>query len=377
MTEDERLPYMKRIYDAIINLDKALDLGEWVNDARRFIAATDARGVHPDPGLWGLHPADIEAIAHEVVDTCIDLHSRGATGLPMARIPAFREHNKCDWNFTFAQRIYFMSLLLKHFKFAANQVMQSNMTLRYLARIWSTLMEQVQFCEWWGALSKEQKALHLGVFPYEGVPVNALTSEEKQQFEQEHKQEQQQRVQQALQRQTQKDQIATKTKRPATVLDSSEPGPSRKRRNPLASADQGAVFEQPQPRRVSRQVEAGGLLNFRSSPASDGGEEAFGEPLTKGIYSKGRPMGFDELLRLMVEKPAQQPPQDILADEIQALLRTSPSPPLPQIDDKEHGSLFDWNPSGDRDEDSLFQEGAEGAEGEVEVDNGYADQMDN
>jgi hypothetical protein len=215
----------------------------------------------------------------------------------------------------------------------------------------------------------------LGVFLYEGVPANALTDEEKRQLEQEYKQERQQHTQQALKRQTQQVQAATKTRGPATALDSPESGPSRRRRNPLAFPDQGAVLQQPQPRRGFRRVQAGSLLE--SPLASDGGEEAVGKPLTEDNYSMDRPMRFDELIKSTAGKPAQQPQQDILDGKTQALLPRLPSPPLPQVDNEEHGSLSNRDLSGGRDEDSIFQEGAEGTEDKIKMEDGDTNQMYN
>lgn len=360
------------------------DLGDWGNDARRFIAATDAGG-----GLWGSHPADIEAIAHEVVSTCIDLHNRGATGLPMRRIPAFIEHNQWDRNFTFAQRIYFMSLLLKHFKFHANQVMQSNMTSRYLARIFSTLVDQEQFQKWWGALPKETRALHLGQYPYDGVPANVPTNAEKAQLELEYEQEKRERAQQALQRQTQQafqqqkraqqaaqrqSSATTAAKRAATTLYSPELDSSRKHRNPLASSDQSAILEQPQPRRVSRQVEAGGLLDFRSPPADGAAGEAFAERHPDIGLTIGEPPSFDGIMAIINHGSAQQPQQEIVEAEPEASQQKSLSPPLPPSAGEDHEDLFNWGPDNDNDAGFPFTLGVgAGEEVDAEVEDDVAE----
>lgn len=186
-TEDERLPYVRKIYNGFIDISKVHDGDYFAQDKHRF----DARS-----GVWGADPASIEAIANEVVNTCIHIHNHGVTGLPLRRSTGLQlPDNHLDRSWTFAQRIHMMSSLIARFKFCANHVMQSFFTMQYLARPWSTLMDQPHFVQLWKASSPESQNAFYYIQPYENVPAEHPKPNEVAQFRREWQQEVQQRNQ--------------------------------------------------------------------------------------------------------------------------------------------------------------------------------------
>jgi hypothetical protein len=220
-TEEDRLPYVKKIYDAIVDTDNCFDQLTFSTDKKRFDAGY---------GVWGTDPNCIEAVAHDIVETCMTLHNRGATGLALGRFPSLTQLHDADRKFTFAQRIHFMALLLRHFKFHANHVMQSNFTMQYLARIWSTLWELPGFQLRWNHMDDFQRAHQLHQAPYEDVPADVMTREEGEQFSMEAAQEHEQRRQRVLQLQQQA-QIETALKRPIDAVQMPADNTPTKRRN--------------------------------------------------------------------------------------------------------------------------------------------------
>lgn len=166
-TYQERMPYVKSIYDGLIALDQVRDNPPNLADIQKFSAID---------GAWGTKPACIEAIAHQVVDTCIGLHLKGMNGFQLVVLT--KELCNEDHVFTFAQRIYFMAKLMRHFKFPANLVMTSMMTKEYLACIWSTLKDRIGWVKYWTSLSPEQQNYEKNVRPYQNVPVSHPTPEE-------------------------------------------------------------------------------------------------------------------------------------------------------------------------------------------------------
>jgi hypothetical protein len=178
--EMDRLPYVKKIYDALVDIDHVLDEDTWPIDKKRFQA---------DLGVWGTEPRCIEAVAHQVVDTCISIHERGVTGLATRRFPALQTPSPADKKFTFAQRIHMMALLLRHFKFHANHIMQSSFTMQYLARIWSTLSDLPEFQLRWRSVSNAARYRIINILPYQDVPARRMTDHELEHYKMEARME--------------------------------------------------------------------------------------------------------------------------------------------------------------------------------------------
>jgi hypothetical protein len=196
-TEEDRLPYVKKIYDALIDTDKVFDDHLFPTDRGRFQAGY---------GVWGTDPACIEAVAHEVVEICMNLHDKGATGIALGRFPALKQLHEADKKFTFPQRIHFMALLLRHFKFHASHVMQSNLTMQYAARIWSTLSELPGFLARWNQMSLDMRKYQLHLAPYIDMPAKVMILEEGNQYVREDTLEQEQKIRRITMQQLQRQQ---------------------------------------------------------------------------------------------------------------------------------------------------------------------------
>jgi hypothetical protein len=236
-TPQKRLPYVKKIYDAIVSLDKIKDAEVFPRDVDKF---------RPITGTWGSRPYLIEATAHKVVDLCVDLHEKGATGPVLGA--QLHELIVPDRMLTFAQRIYFMVSLLRGYKSKADMVMLGTFMEQYVARIWSTLREQHEFVDEWDALSPELKLHNINVAPFFYVPASLPTAQEYQQMcavvNQEIQWKQQQaalRNQQLADQQPDQDQSAMK--RPVHAVENAEAGPSTKRRDVGGST---ALFASPE-----------------------------------------------------------------------------------------------------------------------------------
>jgi hypothetical protein len=298
-THDDRMPYVKRIYDALVDVGNVMDLEHFAIDAQKFTSN----------GIYGQSPKDIEAVAHRVVDVCVTLHTRGATGLTLRRLDLHTH----DMEFTFAERIYFMAVLLRHFKLCADTVMMSSMTLQYLARIWSTLWERPKFVNWWGRISQAEKDEQINVMPYKGCTAQPPSAEESQQYVQLLQQDQagqrmrymahqqvqpmapqqqmqhtaeeqmrpgahsqtsslaqQQQVLAMFEQRTRQMQGSAVPKRPATALDFPEAGPSTKRR--VTNASPALFVVQPQPNNPVMRGAVSNLLEFQfPAPPNDDG----------------------------------------------------------------------------------------------------------
>ncbi|KAF2822437.1 hypothetical protein CC86DRAFT_385399 [Ophiobolus disseminans] len=285
-TDQDRLPYVKRIYDAMVDLDHVLDLTTEQTDAKRFWAKS---------GMWGTEPGCIEAIAHQVVSICVSIHMRGATGFALGR--QMEQLCQEDKMFTFAQRIYFMSVLLRGFKFAANLVMLSTMTQEYLARIWSTLKSRLEFTKWWNALSVKARHAHMIVEPYIDVPAHHPTAAEQAIMVNQHRYEDAQRMalirqhqeqtmqqhrqlaaQQQPQLQLQQSQAKDTPKRPVDTVEEAEAGPSSKRRAAealSASAVLDTETQDPQTQEESTEGEASGTQPLATNNMQDQSFEDF------------------------------------------------------------------------------------------------------
>jgi hypothetical protein len=224
-TEEDRLPYVKKIYDALVDTSDVWDSLDWPQDARRFDA---------DVGVWGRDARIIEAISHQIVDVCIKIHDHGVTGLDMALFPGLQEKSQQDLCFQFAQRIHFMAVLLRHFKFKANQVMLSCSQVPYLARIWSELRDQKEFWTWWENKPETWRMEQIHVAPFEGVPAVKMTQEEERKALVEAHQEKVGREQRKVeyQRQLQQQKEAQKQgseKRPIDAVECPSGAPAEKR----------------------------------------------------------------------------------------------------------------------------------------------------
>lgn len=166
---NERLRYVKRIYDAIIDLSDVQDADMWPAEGPKF---------RPGTGMWA-HPKDIEAISQEIVETAIKIHKVGVHGLRFQRDDGLRVFQAYDAIFTFPERIFFMAHLLRHFKLKADAVMRNSFIEEFLARIWSELMDQPTFRTTWGSMGAEQQLAQLDQHAYSDVPQKPPTRKQR------------------------------------------------------------------------------------------------------------------------------------------------------------------------------------------------------
>lgn len=166
--DQDRLPYVLKVYDAFIDVSDVHDQ-YFHGDAEKFDSQT---------GIWRDRRA-VEGMSHIIVDCAVTLHTKGIRGLLFKCNLELRKMKPYDRTFTFPERIYFMCYLIRHHKSSAHMVMTSeSMIEEYLAKIWTTLDEMVTFRSWWGSLNENERFLHLRWLPYEGVPAEHITEEQ-------------------------------------------------------------------------------------------------------------------------------------------------------------------------------------------------------
>ena len=171
-SNDERMVYVKLVYDAIIHIHQVHDIIDWPEEAKKYRVGGRE---------WG-YPEFIEAISHKVIDVAISIHERGATGLQFPRLKNLGRFSQNDELFTFPQRIYFMSILFRYYKFNTSLVMRQEYIEQYLANVWSTLMEKKAFTKRYNLLTEEQRVVVLEEKPYEDVPPPPPTPQERAQW---------------------------------------------------------------------------------------------------------------------------------------------------------------------------------------------------
>jgi len=159
-----------KIYNALIDLEMV-----WDRNAKPHNFAKFRPG-----GKWS-NPKDLKAISFSILNKLIKFHRHG-----LARV-AFRgtdvpQPAPFDLNFTFLQRLQFVTFLLRRFKGHANQFMTQALNDVRVAMIWSVLMKEKAFKVYWEQLPDLQKDLWVWTFPYSDVTVNdeAISWEEAQ-----------------------------------------------------------------------------------------------------------------------------------------------------------------------------------------------------
>jgi len=242
LTEAECYPYIKKIYDAIVSLDQIQD--------REYSSSSDIEKFRPKTGKWGKKPGLILAVANEVVELCIAIHTIGATGVFLGHHAT--EITEPDRMFTFAQRIHFMAHLLRGYKGKASQVMLSSFTREYLATIWTTLCgEQLAFYNWWRSLSSDEKLHQFEVAPYEDVPAYSPTAKEMEEIKARGHQEaaKQEQAEQQIRLSSQ-----NASKRPADAVESPEAERPRKRPAQVAPSAPPAESEPVQNEAINEDI---------------------------------------------------------------------------------------------------------------------------
>ncbi|KNG45227.1 hypothetical protein TW65_08065 [Stemphylium lycopersici] len=154
---EEYLAYVKKIYDALIDISDV-----W--DADRFprLIADFAEG-----GRWS-NQQDLDAIAQFTVYMVMKLHRNGTTGLAFLREPVMSLH-EYDVGANIAQRLHFIAYLLRHMKSVADLFMQQVGVEVTCNRIWSVLNAHRPFTACWASLSWSERNHFVFKEPYVGT----------------------------------------------------------------------------------------------------------------------------------------------------------------------------------------------------------------
>jgi hypothetical protein len=157
-THGDMVSCISKLYNALVNLDEVWDKQSHPEDYERFLAG----------GGWS-DPQDLHAVSLCIHNALMKLHTRGVQG-PMLRLPGnFRQPAANDVDFTFGQRLYWTSFLLRRYKAHDNRFMCQNAVEAHVARIWSVLMLEPSFQKWWARLNAGQIINYLCKQPYFGV----------------------------------------------------------------------------------------------------------------------------------------------------------------------------------------------------------------
>jgi hypothetical protein len=105
-------------------------------------------------------PDDIEAISHVLVASAVNLHTIGAVSISLKRLPGkIPTPDRNDARLTFAQRIFCLATLVKHYKEKAVPLMQLVLHEDFLVGIWD-MLRQTDFPQRQMARPQEREAWH-------------------------------------------------------------------------------------------------------------------------------------------------------------------------------------------------------------------------
>jgi hypothetical protein len=144
-----------KIYNSLVEVDIVWDMDTHPADYKKFLRGGD----------WS-NPRDLQAMSVSIFNVLRTVQKDGTTG-PVLRLPGqLRQPMENDINFTFAQRLHWTTFLLRHYKSHANRFMCQIGVETHIARIWSVLVLEESFREWWKSLDNMQKADCLIRHPY-------------------------------------------------------------------------------------------------------------------------------------------------------------------------------------------------------------------
>jgi hypothetical protein len=122
-------------------------------------------------GTWTTDSGDIEAICHLIVATASSLHTYGVTSLAHRRLPdKVPEAGSRDALLTFAQRIWCLVTLVRHYKAHADTLMQMLYVDEYLVNAFSILFEAKDFNIHFNARPKNETDTWIANFQRRGMP---------------------------------------------------------------------------------------------------------------------------------------------------------------------------------------------------------------
>lgn len=136
------LQYVAQLYNAFIDISDVYDTDNHRSSLERF---------QPN-GAYTRNLDDIEAVCHVVVGTASCVHTHGVTSLAHKRVAGkIPQPNHPNHQFTFAQRIWLLACLAKHYKYHADALMRMCLLEDYIVGIWNLLVGagfQQRFMGW-------------------------------------------------------------------------------------------------------------------------------------------------------------------------------------------------------------------------------------
>jgi hypothetical protein len=135
---------------------------------RLLAAFVDTRAVLDDPqhaaqfkrgGMWMHTQDDIELVCWNLVQVAISLHVVGAVGLQLRRTPALRPPpESSDAKLTFGVRMFFLELLVRHYKVVAHKMMLGREVEETLMWVFTWLWGKARFKDAMARMSAPQRA---------------------------------------------------------------------------------------------------------------------------------------------------------------------------------------------------------------------------
>jgi hypothetical protein len=101
-----------------------------------------------------------------IVSNAMRIHKFGVTGAAFRRSEQFESLNAEDMDFTFPQRIHYLSRLFWHSKVAADNVMLGRDVEKYVALPFTSLRKLLPFEEEWSDMSNVDRMIQAEILPY-------------------------------------------------------------------------------------------------------------------------------------------------------------------------------------------------------------------
>jgi hypothetical protein len=126
--EPRLIPYVRELFNAFKDVSNQYDGDEHAELLQRYRAGS----------TWT--DEDIEAVSHVLVNTAVHLHTTGAVSMVSKRVPGRAPApNRPDAQITFAQRLFLLATLIRHYKFHAEKMMWFTLHEDQLIGIYTTL----------------------------------------------------------------------------------------------------------------------------------------------------------------------------------------------------------------------------------------------
>ncbi|KAL5418917.1 hypothetical protein PMIN06_005787 [Paraphaeosphaeria minitans] len=166
LTDSEQIPHVTRLMAAFLDTSLVLDSME---ASRQFVAG----------GTWVQSSSDVELVSWNLVQACMSLHIVGAVTLRARRMPSsLPAADSSDSGISFGVRLFFLEVLVRHFKQYAHQMMAGTVDVeQQLMWIHTFLFKKQRFTEvMQKGFTPEQRERVLGEFQRRKSETNAATA---------------------------------------------------------------------------------------------------------------------------------------------------------------------------------------------------------